>query len=96
MSTKISFKIAMPTDGENVEKLNADKFEKEIAEYLNDAFGNDVLVSVNVFSHDGTGSDRISISGADQSTEYDLRDHAEQLMPEAVSNAFSNPDNYDD
>lgn len=92
---EIEFKIAMPTDGEGIEKLNAAKYEKAILNELNGQFGN-VKVSVDVFQHDGTGQDSISIDGVDQREELELRDRAEMLLPDALEHAYSDPDNYDE
>lgn len=80
--------VAMPTDGEGIEKLNADKFSKNIHANVKREWGDDVRVTVEVFDHDGTGEDSVKTSKDIEVDESDFVD--------AVSDAFCDPTSYDD
>lgn len=87
---KISVSVAMPTEGEYIEKLNSAKFEENIKNELQKYFPG-VKISVNVFSHDGTGEDEIH-----SPAEYeDGRTDVENVLSDAISNAFSDETSYD-
>jgi len=82
MTTKNGYpivRIAMPTEGENVENLNVDRFAHAIRKILCWPYPG---LTVEVFEHDGTGEDDYSTCDPD-------------IVRDAVSDAFSNPDSYD-
>ena len=83
MTTKNGYpivRIAMPTEGENVENLHIDRFVHNIREGL---YGKYPGLIVEVFEHDGTGEDDYSTCDPD-------------IVTDAVSDAFSDPDSYYD
>ena len=83
MTTKNGYpivRIAMPTEGENVENLHIDRFAHNIREGL---YGKYPGLIVEVFEHDGTGEDDYSTCDPD-------------IVTDAVSDAFSDPDSYYD
>jgi len=84
----IKLHVAIPTDGEGIEKLNADKFAENIQKNVKAKWSDDVKVSVEVFDHDGTGEDFVKTSKDIEADESDFVD--------AISEAFSDSSSYDE
>lgn len=80
--------IAMPTDGEGIETLDADKFADNIAKNVKAVMDDDVVVTVEVFNHDGTGESYLRRS---KDVEATLDDFADE-----IANAFCDPTSYND
>jgi len=80
--------IAMPTEGEGIEALDADKFADNIAKNVKAVMDDDVNVTVEVFPHDGTGESFLRRSKDVDVTMDDFVDE--------IANAFCDPTSYSD
>lgn len=78
--------IAMPTEGEGIESLDADKFADNIAKNVKAVMDDDVTVTVEVFSHDGTGESYIRRS---KDVDVTLDDFTDE-----IAEAFCDPTSY--
>lgn len=78
----INLTVAMPTDGDGIEKLNADKFATNIANNLRDQ-NSDYRYSVEVIENDGTAEDDLD----------EVPDSVDAV--DAISTAFSDESSYD-
>lgn len=85
MKNFVSLSIAMPTEGFDIEKLDAEKFAANIRRNVIDAMEDGVKVMVEVFDHDGTGSDSIE----SDNKELTVDDFASE-----IASAFSDPTSY--
>ena len=80
--------IAMPTEGEGIEALNADKFADNITKNVKAVMDDDVVIAVEVFYHDGTGESYLRRS---KDVDVTLDDFADE-----ISEAFCDPTSYND
>jgi hypothetical protein len=85
MKKFVSLSIAMPTEGFDVERLDAAKFAANICRNVVDSMEDGVKVTVDVFDHDGTGNDSIE----SDNEELTVDDFASE-----ISDAFGDPTSY--
>jgi hypothetical protein len=83
----VTIRLAAPIDGESAENLILEKFANAVQKELRYVLDYK-LIDVIAFEHDGTGEDSIDAP-------VSMRDEIKDALEVAVSNAFSDPDNYD-
>jgi len=86
-SNTIKFTVAMPTEGEDIENLNAQKYANYILRELRAEFNGEYRVSVEVIDNDGTAESRVELP-ARVADDWQLMERAQAAMLQAESEAF--------